>query len=76
MVPRVLGTLNFDMLSIFFRERRLSIKNELAIREKALKDPDFPSQDIINEFLTRKDKIPESLDLSWVQPNLIAFVVS
>lgn len=58
-----------------FKEERLEIKNELNIRSKALLLPDFPDEELINEFLVRKDNISK-LDLRWKQPDLLKFVVS
>lgn len=53
----------------------MEIKNELTVRTKALVDPDFPNEELINEYLIRKDNIKE-LNLRWRQPNLVSFVVS
>ena len=50
--------------------------NEISIRKKALLVDDFPSQELINEFLCRKDPLPSSLDLKWKQPQILKFVVS
>lgn len=58
-----------------WKEERLSIKNELQIREKALKDKDFPSTQIIHEFKKRLD-VPKTFDRAWRQPNIVKFVVS
>ncbi|GLV36920.1 XPG-like endonuclease [Carabus blaptoides fortunei] len=56
-----------------YKEQRLDIKNELQIRTKSLTDPDFPNEDLIKEYLVRKDDVA-ALDLKWKQPNLIKFV--
>ncbi|XP_023012185.2 XPG-like endonuclease isoform X1 [Leptinotarsa decemlineata] len=56
-----------------FREERMNIKNELNIRKKALEDPNFPDERLINEFLVKKDNM-SSLNLKWKQPNLVSFV--
>ncbi|XP_050068853.1 flap endonuclease GEN [Anopheles maculipalpis] len=58
-----------------WKEQRCNIKTELDIKRKALKDPDFPHEPIINEFLTRPCELP-ALDLSWRQPNLVKFINS
>lgn len=60
---------------MFFREQRLEIKNEIAVRNKALADPNFPNEKLISEYLVRKDDV-KKLNLKWKQPNLVAFVVS
>lgn len=57
-----------------YKEKRLKIKNELSMRDKALQDPDFPNEKLIQEFLTKKDKVCK-LDLKWRQPNVLKFVV-
>lgn len=57
-----------------WKNQRLSIKSELLLRQKALKNDDFPSQAIIDEFLCRPVSLPK-LDLNWRQPNLIKFLV-
>ncbi|XP_067644435.1 flap endonuclease GEN [Eurosta solidaginis] len=56
-----------------WKEERLSLKAELALRKKALTDPSFPSEEIIAEFLNEPAIIPK-LNLIWRQPNLIKFV--
>ncbi|KAF5293076.1 hypothetical protein FQR65_LT11068 [Abscondita terminalis] len=40
-----------------FKNKRLEIKHELSIRSKALQDPNFPNEELINEYLTRKDNV-------------------
>lgn len=59
----------------FYRENRLAIKAELSIRNKALLDAKFPSQEIIDEFMDRPTNLPP-LNLKWKQPNLVKFLVS
>lgn len=44
------------------------------MRRKALVDPQFPSQAIIDEFLLMPGALPASLDLRWKQPNVVKFV--
>lgn len=56
-----------------WKKQRLTLKAELAIRKKALLDPDFPSKDIIKEFLDRPAKI-KPFELSWRKPNLFLFI--
>ncbi|XP_053670406.1 flap endonuclease GEN [Anopheles nili] len=58
-----------------WKQRRSNIKTELEIKRKALKDPNFPHEPIIEEFLTRPCELP-GLDLSWRQPNLVKFINS
>ncbi|XP_050302565.1 LOW QUALITY PROTEIN: flap endonuclease GEN [Anthonomus grandis grandis] len=52
---------------------RAAMKNEIFIRSRAIQDPNFPDQSIIDEFLKRKEEI-KHLDLKWKQPNLVGFV--
>nr|XP_016936091.2 flap endonuclease GEN [Drosophila suzukii] len=56
-----------------WKEERLSIKAELALRRKALQSPDFPNEEIIAEFLNDPATIP-NLNLNWRQPNLVKFI--
>uniref|UniRef100_A0A6P7GS73 Flap endonuclease GEN-like n=1 Tax=Diabrotica virgifera virgifera TaxID=50390 RepID=A0A6P7GS73_DIAVI len=58
-----------------YKIERAKIKNEVAMRSKALKDPEFPDENLIKEFLTKKDHVSR-LDLEWKQPDLVEFVVS
>lgn len=51
----------------------MSLKSELALRKKALIDPVFPSEEIIEEFLRQPKEVPK-LELSWRQPNMVKFV--
>lgn len=53
----------------------MAIKSELQIRKKAMADPDFPSQKIIDEFMNRPVNLPK-LDLNWKQPSVVKFLVS
>lgn len=53
----------------------MALKSELQIRKKAMQCDDFPSEEIIDEFM--QDPIDMSpLQLDWSQPNLVKFVVS
>ncbi|KAH8320218.1 hypothetical protein KR067_003589 [Drosophila pandora] len=56
-----------------WKEQRLSIKAELALRRKALVDSTFPNEEIIAEFLSEPSTIP-NLNLNWRQPNLVKFI--
>ncbi|TMW47737.1 hypothetical protein DOY81_007193 [Sarcophaga bullata] len=56
-----------------WKEERISIKAELTLRKKALADANFPSKEIIEEFLEQPKEIPR-LKLDWGQPNMIKFV--
>ncbi|XP_039487533.1 flap endonuclease GEN [Drosophila santomea] len=56
-----------------WKEQRLSIKAELTLRRKALLSADFPNEEIIAEFLSEPDTIP-NLNLNWRQPNLVKFI--
>jgi len=58
------------------REKRTLILNEISLRKKALQDENFPNQELIEEFLTRKDIVPTKLDIQWKQPQIHQFVVS
>lgn len=62
-------------IPFLYREERLSLKNELQIRSKALLQNDFPSKEIIHEFKKKLDP-PKALDLTWKQPNIVKFVAS
>lgn len=57
-----------------YRDRRLAIKNELSMRSKATLLPDFPNQQLIDEFLIRKDNVCD-LDLKWKRPDIVQFLV-
>ncbi|XP_066257695.1 flap endonuclease GEN [Euwallacea similis] len=59
--------------SFKYKKERLNIKNELAMRSKAIEDPHFPNENLIQEFLVKKDNVKQ-LDLKWKQPNLKHFV--
>ncbi|KYM99090.1 PREDICTED: flap endonuclease GEN [Cyphomyrmex costatus] len=57
-----------------FREKRTLILNEISLRKKALYDENFPNQELIDEFLVRKDSIPNKLDIKWEQPQVNQFI--
>lgn len=70
-----LWRLFFIRISIGFREKRLALKSELQIRKKAMVNEEFPSKEIIDEFM--QDPIDmTALQLGWFQPNTVKFVVS
>jgi len=52
------------------------ILNEISLRKKALLDKNFPNQELIDEFLIRKDSVPTKLDIKWKQPQTSQFIVS
>nr|CAH7758678.1 unnamed protein product [Callosobruchus chinensis] len=56
-----------------YKEERQLIKNELNMRSRALQDPSFPNEELINEYLVKKDSVMK-LDVEWKKPNIIAFV--
>ncbi|VEN57561.1 unnamed protein product [Callosobruchus maculatus] len=56
-----------------YKEERQLIKNELNMRSRALQDPNFPNEELINEYLVKKDNVSK-LNIEWKKPNLIAFV--
>nr|CAI5827257.1 unnamed protein product [Callosobruchus analis] len=56
-----------------YKEERLRIKNELNIRSKALQNPNFPNEELINEYLLKKDNVLK-LGVEWKKPNLMALV--
>lgn len=61
---------------ILFREKRMLLLNEIALRKKALRVEDFPNQELIDEFLIRKDPTPTKIDIQWKQPQINKFIVS
>lgn len=44
------------------------------MRNKALENPDFPNEELINEYLVKKDNVSE-LNISWQQPDMVRFMV-
>lgn len=50
--------------------------NEISLRKKALYDENFPNQELIEEFLIKKDSVPTKLDIEWKQPQVNQFVVN
>ncbi|XP_030768184.1 flap endonuclease GEN [Sitophilus oryzae] len=59
--------------SLDSNSERLMLKYELNVRSKALEDPNFPNEELINEFLTRKDDVTE-LNTKWNRPDVAKFV--
>ncbi|XP_050449059.1 flap endonuclease GEN [Cataglyphis hispanica] len=57
-----------------FREKRALMLNEISLRKKALHDENFPNQELIEEFLNKKDFFPTKLDIEWKQPQINQFV--
>lgn len=51
------------------------VSNELSIRKKSLLNNSFPNQELIDEFLIRKESVPSELDLKWKKPKIVQFVV-
>lgn len=45
----------------------------MTLRKKALADPCFPSEEIIEEFLKQPKEIPK-LEVQWRQPNMVKFI--
>lgn len=58
------------------REKIALIKNEVLLRRKAVGNENFPNQELIEEFLIRKDSVPTKLDIEWKRPQVNQFVVS
>lgn len=58
------------------REERTLMLNEIALRKKALLIEAFPSEELLSEFLIRKDPIPTKLDIQWKLPQMSKFIVS
>ncbi|KAB0790873.1 hypothetical protein PPYR_14960 [Photinus pyralis] len=56
-----------------YEKRRLENKNEISIREKALKDEDFPNEELISEFLHSKEEV-KAVALEWRRPNIAEFI--
>lgn len=57
-----------------YKEEYKAVKNELSMRSKALADPDFPNQELIKEFMDKKDSI-RKVDLVWKQPDILKFII-
>ncbi|OAD54035.1 Flap endonuclease GEN [Eufriesea mexicana] len=57
-----------------FREKRMLLLNEIALRKKALCVEGFPNQELIDEFLIRKDPTPRKIDIQWKQPQINKFI--
>lgn len=61
---------NLDCFFLFLREMEV----EMAIREKALQDENFPHFDVIAEFSSEPD--PLKLEHRWDKPHLTKFLVT
>lgn len=61
---------------IFFREKKALLLNEITLRKKALLVENFPNQELIDEYLLRKDPVPKKIDIQWKQPHVNEFIVS
>ncbi|XP_077288013.1 XPG-like endonuclease [Arctopsyche grandis] len=58
-----------------YKDRLQQLKIESSIRNKILKNPsDFPSRDLIDEYLIDKEVTPENFKSCWRSPDLIKFV--
>ncbi|XP_058821465.1 flap endonuclease GEN [Topomyia yanbarensis] len=58
-----------------WKQQRANIKAEMDVKRKALLQPEFPPEAIIDEFMVRSCELPK-LDLEWRQPNLVKFIRS
>lgn len=59
-----------------FREKKALLLNEITLRKKALLVENFPNQELIDEYLLRKDPVPKKIDIQWKQPHVNEFIVS
>lgn len=57
-----------------YKEERALILNEISLRKRALLVPDFPKQELLDEYLVRKDLVPTKLDIQWKQPQIEKFI--
>ncbi|CAK9800705.1 Flap endonuclease GEN [Anthophora plagiata] len=57
-----------------YREQRALLLNEIALQKKALLIENFPNQELIDEFLIRKDPVPKKIDIQWKQPQINEFI--
>ncbi|KAI4495381.1 hypothetical protein M0802_008771 [Mischocyttarus mexicanus] len=57
-----------------YKEERALILNEIQIRKKSLLVENFPDQELLDEFLIRKDSVPSKLDLNWQQPQIDKYI--
>ncbi|GJQ76602.1 hypothetical protein Trydic_g15465 [Trypoxylus dichotomus] len=55
------------------KDRKEFVKNELNIRTKTLHLPNFPDEELINEFLISKETV-QDFNMNWKQPNLRKFI--
>lgn len=64
------------ILLYLFREKKALLLNEITLRKKALLVENFPNQELIDEYLLRKDPVPKKIDIQWKQPHVNEFIVS
>ncbi|XP_020300170.1 flap endonuclease GEN [Pseudomyrmex gracilis] len=57
-----------------FRDKRILLLNEISLRKKATQKENFPNQELLEEFLVRKDSVPTKLDIEWKQPQINQFI--
>ncbi|KOC70481.1 Flap endonuclease GEN [Habropoda laboriosa] len=57
-----------------YREQRALLLNEIALQKKALLIEHFPNQELIDEFLIRKDPVSTEIDIQWKQPQISEFI--
>ncbi|XP_032687921.1 flap endonuclease GEN [Odontomachus brunneus] len=57
-----------------YKEKRAVMLNEISLRKKALRDETFPKQELMEEFLIRRDAVPTKLDIEWKQPQVSQFI--
>lgn len=57
-----------------YREKKALLLNEITLRKKALLVENFPNQELIDEYLLRKDPVPKKIDIQWKQPHVNEFI--
>ncbi|XP_012281526.1 flap endonuclease GEN [Orussus abietinus] len=62
-----------EKCSTLFKGTKELVMNEVSLRKKAIGVENFPNQELINEFLIRKDPVPSDLDLEWHEPQILEF---
>lgn len=67
---------NYIVLCNVCREKRALMLNEISLRKKALHDENFPNQELMEEFLIKKNLVPTKLDIEWKQPQVNQFIVN
>lgn len=66
----------YYIIFCLYREKRAVMLNEISLKKKALRDENFPKQELMEEFLIRKDVVPAKLDIEWKLPQISQFIVS